>query len=181
MLSGIDFLNRRRDGIITVHDVRCWTVRCVRWRLCRFFADQPTESIHRLVSAKRCFRILRTQSVIWRLCDDRLLILEMLTEHREFGRDFACKWYDFPRGVRRNGKRGHSTYALKYNVIFPLLLYLGHSCSRHSPATIALSNGCRGTTTFASTSFHGQATDMNVHPSAPVRAFDWKGASPFMG
>lgn len=27
--------------------------------------------------------------------DDRLLILEMLTEHREFGRDFACKWYDF--------------------------------------------------------------------------------------
>ncbi len=27
--------------------------------------------------------------------DDRLLILEMLTEHSEFGRDFACKWYDF--------------------------------------------------------------------------------------
>ncbi len=26
---------------------------------------------------------------------DRLLILEMLTEHPEFGRDFACKWYDF--------------------------------------------------------------------------------------
>lgn len=26
---------------------------------------------------------------------DRLLILEMLTEHQEYGRDFACKWFDF--------------------------------------------------------------------------------------
>ncbi|MFQ5731260.1 MAG: methyltransferase [Planctomycetaceae bacterium] len=26
---------------------------------------------------------------------NRLLIMEMLTEHREFGRDLACKWYDF--------------------------------------------------------------------------------------
>jgi cyclopropane fatty-acyl-phospholipid synthase-like methyltransferase len=34
----------------------------------------------------------------------RLLIVEMLTEHGEFGRDFACKWYDFVQMVGPGGR-----------------------------------------------------------------------------
>ena len=30
---------------------------------------------------------------------------------------------------------------------------------------VALSSGCQRTITFASTVFHGHATDMNVHPT----------------
>jgi hypothetical protein len=30
---------------------------------------------------------------------------------------------------------------------------------------VALSSGCQGTVTFASTVFYGHATDMNVHPA----------------
>jgi hypothetical protein len=36
--------------------------------------------------------------------DDRLLILEMLTEHPDFGRDFAFKWYDFTQMCGTGGR-----------------------------------------------------------------------------
>ena len=44
-------------------------------------------------------------------------------------------------------------------------MYPGHSCPRYWPITLALSNGCQGTITFASTAFRGRATDLKVHPA----------------
>ena len=46
--------------------------------------------------------------------DNRLLILEMLTEHRDFGRDLGCKWYDF---VQMCGPGGRERTAGEFDVL----------------------------------------------------------------